>query len=71
MLANNSSALEPWNKTTYKLRSSAKMRNDGSTCIKKRNLSYEPYEKAVKMAKRRSSTGLKHQVTLSTLTFHL
>lgn len=68
-LANNSTALEPWNKTTYKFRPSTKEETERT--IKRRNLSYDSYEKAIQGVKRKSSLGVKHKVTLSTLTFHL
>lgn len=69
ILANNSVALEPWNKTTYKLRPATK--NIEERIIKRRNLSFESYEKAIQGARKRLSLGVKHQVTLSTLNFHL
>lgn len=39
--------------------------------MKRRNLSFDSYEKAIRIPRKKLKSDFKHQVTLSTLTFYL
>ena len=78
MLSYNTSALQPWNKTTYKSKADDKNTyNSSIMSFRRRNLSYQSYERAKQSFLHRKKSLLcstmnnKNKVNLTTLTFFL